>query len=157
MDSSSSIKFATVISALSKYTNVIFNLLAGAILSRILTPEDYGIVAVVMVFTAFFSLLSDMGLGTGVIQNKSLDAEDINNIYSFTIYLGIAITFIFILFSFPLASFYEDKVYIPIGLLLSISLLFNTLNMIPNAIMLRNKAFIKVGVRTVVSVLFHML
>ena len=152
MDSSSSIKFATVISALSKYTNVIFNLLAGAILSRILTPEDYGIVAVVMVFTAFFSLLSDMGLGTGVIQNKSLDAEDINNIYSFTIYLGIAITFIFILFSFPLASFYEDKVYIPIGLLLSISLLFNTLNMIPNAIMLRNKAFIKVGVRTVVSV-----
>src|SRR5699024_8770799 len=85
-------------------------------------------------------------------QNKSLDAEDINNIYSFTIYLGIAITFIFILFSFPLASFYEDKVYIPIGLLLSISLLFNTLNMIPNAIMLRNKAFIKVGVRTVVSV-----
>lgn len=153
MANSISIKSATIITAVAKYTNVIFNILAGAILSRILTPNDYGIVAVVTVFSAFFSLLSDMGLGTGVIQNKFLTDEDTNNIFSFTVYMSVILTILFIIFSVPLSLFYGNRVYLSIGVLLSVSLFFNTLNMIPNALMMKNKRFIKVGIRTVVSTL----
>ena len=49
-----SIKTATLLNAAAKYTNVIFNLLATSILARILSPEDYGVVAVVTVFSTFF-------------------------------------------------------------------------------------------------------
>ena len=51
---SSSIKQAAIINAVSKYATVIINLILTAILARILTPEDYGIVAVTTVFTNFF-------------------------------------------------------------------------------------------------------
>ena len=38
----------------------------------------YGVVAVVTVFTTFFSIFSDMGLSTAVIQNKDLGKDDVN-------------------------------------------------------------------------------
>ena len=64
-----SLKKATIINATSKYATVILGLLFSAVLSRLLSPEDYGIVAVVTVFTNFFLLFADMGIGTAVIQN----------------------------------------------------------------------------------------
>ena len=91
-----SIKTATLLNAAAKYTNVIFNLLATSILARILSPEDYGVVAVVTVFSTFFLLFADIGLGSGIIQNKDLNDDDISNIFSFTIYLGLALMVLFI-------------------------------------------------------------
>ena len=58
-----SIKTATLLNAAAKYTNVIFNLLATSILARILSPEDYGVVAVVTVFSTFFLLLQILDWG----------------------------------------------------------------------------------------------
>ena len=71
------IKKAALISAVSKYSTVLGTLLFTMILSRILTPEDYGITAIIGVFTTFFSLLSDMGIGNGIVQNKDLDKNDL--------------------------------------------------------------------------------
>ena len=68
----SSIKNAVYLNAAARYSTLVLRLLFNAALARILVPEDFGIVAVTMVFTTFFSLLSDMGLGAGIIQNKEL-------------------------------------------------------------------------------------
>ncbi len=148
--SSISIKKAAFINFISKYANIFIQILYQSVLARILTPNDFGIVAVIMVFTTFFMVFADMGLGTAVIQNKKLTREDTNNIFSFTVYFGIGLALIFCLFSVPLAYFYNDEAYKSIGCLLSISLFFNTLNMIPNALLLKEKRFIAVGVRLVV-------
>lgn len=148
-----SIKSAAMINAAAKYSNVFFNLIATAILARVLSAEDFGIVAVIVVFTNFFALLSDMGLGAGVIQNKGLSQEDINNIFSFTFYLALLLMGIFIICSWPISWFYKNAVYVPIGGMLSISVFFNTLNMIPNAKLLRDKQFLLIGIRTVVVAL----
>ena len=56
-------------------------LVVTAILSRILSAEDYGVIAVVTVFSTFFSTLSNMGFGTAIIQKKELSQSDIGNIY----------------------------------------------------------------------------
>ena len=100
-----SIKKAALINAISKYSNVVFMLIANAILARILSPSDYGIVAMITVFVSFFNMLSDMGLGTGVIQNKELDMDDINNIFSCTIYMGVILAILFIILSYPISVF----------------------------------------------------
>lgn len=148
---SSSLKQAALINAASKYATVIINLLLTAILARILTPEDYGVVAVTTVFTNFFSIFADMGIGAAVIQNKELSENDTNNIFSFTLRLGIVLMLCFVIFSIPLCLFYNSSVYVPIGLLLSVSLFFSTVNMIPNALLMKEKKFINVGFRTIIA------
>lgn len=146
-----SLKKATIINATSKYATVILGLLFSAVLSRLLSPEDYGIVAVVTVFTNFFSLFADMGIGTAVIQNKRLSDDDENRIFTFTLYVGIALFVLFSLFSILLVKIYENTVYYVVGPLLGISLALTTFNMVPNARLMKSKKFLLVAIRTILS------
>jgi PST family polysaccharide transporter len=57
-------------------------------------------------------------------------------------------------FSFFIAWFYGDDVYISLGFLLSISIFFSALNMVPNGILNRDKKFKSIAVRTIVVYTF---
>ena len=48
--------------ALAKYSGIVISLVIAGILARLLSPDDFGIVAVATVIIAFFSLLTDMGI-----------------------------------------------------------------------------------------------
>lgn len=144
-----SIKRAAMINAAANYSCVILQLMFSAVLARILQPKDYGILGVMTVFTTFFSVLANMGIGTAVIQNKDLDNDDVSNIFTFNLYVAVVLTVVFALFSIPLSKFYANSEYIPIGCLLSVSLFFSTMNMIPNALLMKQKKFITVGLRMV--------
>lgn len=157
MSNQISLKRAAIINAVSKYATVIVNLLANAILARILTPKDYGVVAIITLFSTFFSVFSDMGIGSAVIQDKTLTKQENIDIFSWTVYLGIAIASIFAIFSFAISDFYNNKVYIPLGFILSIAIFFNTLNMVPTAILMKDKHFIYVGIRNIIAAIFNFL
>lgn len=145
-----SLKKAALINGAGKYSRIFFSIIVNAILARILSPADYGIVAVLTVFSTFFSTLSDMGFGVAIVQNKKLTQNDIDNIYSFTVYISFGLMIIFSILSFPIASFYNNNIYIPLSMLLSVSLLFDAMNMVPNGILNRNKEFLVIAIRTVI-------
>lgn len=145
-----SIKKAAAINASASYICVLLQLVFNGILARMLLPEDYGIVAVISVFTTFFTVMSNMGIGPAIIQNKELTEDDISNIFSFNFYVAIATALIFIAFSVPLSKFYENHTYISIGALLSISLFFHTMNIVPHSYLLKQKRFMAIGIRMIV-------
>lgn len=148
-----SIKKAALLNACSKYLTVILQIVYMAIVSRILTPTEFGIVAVIHVFIVFFQLFADMGFGTAVIQNKTLTDDEVNQIFTFTVYLGFALMVLFAGASFIIAAVYDDRIYVPLGFMLSLSLLLNSFNMIPNSVMLKNKRFYAIAIRTIVVAL----
>ncbi|BBK76272.1 MULTISPECIES: lipopolysaccharide biosynthesis protein [Clostridium] len=145
-----SIKKAALINFIAKYSNILIQLLVNCILARILTPDDYGIVAVITVFISFFTMIADMGIGPAIIQNKELSNRDVSEIFTFTILTGVIISIIFALFSYPLSKIYDNNVYIYLGMILSISILFNILNIVPNSLLLKEKKFKTLGVRTII-------
>ncbi|MDY0210640.1 MAG: lipopolysaccharide biosynthesis protein [Acholeplasma sp.] len=148
------IKKAALINASAKYSTIIINIIVISILSRILTPEIFGIVAIINVFTTLFVLLSDFGLGTGIIQRQDLSKRDINVIFGFSIYVGIFLSIIFIVLSFFIVNFYDNTVYYTICLLLSISVFFNTVNTTPNALLMKEQKFTVVAKRVFLVNLF---
>jgi PST family polysaccharide transporter len=95
-------------------------------------------------------MLANLGMGTAVIQDKTLTDVEINHIFTFSVYVAFGLGVLFCFFGFFLAWFYHNGVYVPIAIILSISLFFNTLNMIPNAILLKEKRFLLIGVRLIV-------
>ena len=134
--------------AIAKYSGVVVSLVVTAILARILTSEDFGIVAVATIIIAFFSMISDMGIAPAIIQNKQLDNEDLNNIFSFTIWSGIAFMLIFIASAWGIASYYKSEILIPICHILSVNLFFSSANIVPNALLQKNKRFKFIGIRS---------
>lgn len=145
-----SIKQQTTFVFLSKYVSILTNLIINSVLARILTPEEFGVVAIISVFTAFFNIIADIGIGSAVVQNRELESHDINMLFTITLYFAIVLTALFAVISFPIAKFYENRAYITIGAVLSLSLFFNTLNTIPNAVLMREEKFFSIAVRTIV-------
>lgn len=145
-----SIKKASLITAVSKYINIFLGIFFSAILSRILTPNDYGIVAIVTVFTSFFIVLSNCGLGIAVIQRKEFGQEETDSLFTFSVYLGLALTFIFILLAYPICLFFNNDVYLSICLILSVSIFFNTINAVPDGLLRKEKKFFLIGLRLII-------
>lgn len=145
-----SIKRATFINGASKYSVIIMNILFTSIMARLLTPDDYGVIAIVTIFTTLFARICDMGFGAAIIQFKDLGREDIHYIFTFTGVLAVVLAVIFGVMGNAIAIFYQNEVYEKLCIILSISIFFNCLNMLPNAVLLRNKMFVQIGIRTVV-------
>ncbi len=142
------IRRAAMISAAGRYAGVLLSVAVSAVLARLLTPEDYGVVAVITVFSAFFSTLSNMGFGTAVIQKKELSGDEVRDIFSFTVFVALLLALLFAAFSHVVARIYGNPVYVPLGQLLSISLFFSAADMTPNGILNREKKFAFLAVRS---------
>lgn len=146
----SSMKKAAMLNMGGKYTVVLMNLVITAILARLLTPEEYGIVAIVNVFVSFFAILADFGVGNAVVQNQSLNKDDIQNIFSWSLGRAFLLGLLFAFLAVPISWFYSDSVYLKIVPLLAISVVFSTANMVPNALLLKKKNFKLIAMRLVV-------
>lgn len=120
--------------AISKYSNVLLTIIISAILARLLTPAEFGIVALVSVFIAFFSLLGNMGIGPAIVQVKELTDLDLSSIFSFSVFMAFFLALAFFLSSDLIANFYNEQDLVPIVRLLSISVFFNILSIVPNAL-----------------------
>lgn len=128
-------------SALQKYSNMAVTIVVTMVLARLLTPDQFGIVAISLVLISFLTIFSTMGIGPAIIQRNDLTDEDYNNIFTFSFIVGIFLSVLFFCLSWRIADFYEDRQLIPICQILSINLLFASVNMVPNALMSKNKRF----------------
>lgn len=137
--------------ALSKYSNVFISLFISAILARLLTPEEFGVVAIVAVFLSFFNLLSDFGLGPAIVQNKTFTPEDDSSIFSFSILFGLFLAVVFYFSSPLIASFYNNPVLINLARLMSLSILFNSLRVVPNALLLKRLKFKQIAIVSIIA------
>ena len=128
-------------------------LIIQIILARLLLPEDYGIIALIVVFISISQTFVQSGLGTALIQKREVTDED----YSSVFYLTLLIAFVFygILFlAAPfIAAFYNQPLITPILRVLGLTLLFGAVNTIQNAVIERNFQFKKLFVSSVGAVL----
>ena len=127
--------------ALAKYSGIIISLVIAGILSRLIQPEEFGIVAVATVLIAFFNIFSDLGIAPAIIQTKLLTADDLSRIFSFTIWSGAILSIIFFTCSWGIAAYYNNETLLYICQLLSVNLFFVSANIIPNSLLYKAKRF----------------
>lgn len=69
-------------------------------LAQILSPEDFGIVAILTIFVAFTNVIAQSGLTTALVQKKEISEIEISSVFNFSIAVGI-IAYIIIFISAP--------------------------------------------------------
>lgn len=122
------------------------------VLARILSPEEYGIIAIVMVFVLLANIFVESGFNTALIQKKEVNEVDFSSVFYLS--LGFAgILYIAIFFTAPfIASFYDQPILTEILRVLSITLFVGALNSIQNAFIVRNMLFKKLFVSSLGAV-----
>ena len=85
----------TIWKVLERFTGRGISLIISVILARLLTPDDYGLIALTTVFTNLSEILIDAGFSTALIQKKEVDDVDyacvfmISSLVSVTLYLAL--------------------------------------------------------------------
>ncbi len=128
--------------AIAKYAGIVVTLAVTAVLARLFTPEEFGVVNITTVIIAFFAIFSDLGIGPAIIQHKQLTQRDLSSIFSLTLWSGALIAIGFFAASGAIASFYDNSELMrDICRILAVNLLFATLNIVPNALIYKEKRF----------------
>jgi len=132
----------TLYNAAAKYIGIIVNLVVTGVLSRILSPDEFGTVALITVFIVFFDLLGNMGLGPAIIQNKTLDNKDLASIFNLSVILAVILgTFCFFSSSVVASLYGGNEVLSKIMKILSLQVFFTILNVVPYSLLLKLKKF----------------
>lgn len=115
--------------------------IVSIVLARILTPEDYGVVALATVFTSILQVFVDSGLGTALIQKKNADDLDFSSVFYFNFVVCIVL-YIIMFFTAPFISvFYNDSSLTSIVRVASLTIVISGVKGIQQAYVSRNMLF----------------
>lgn len=131
------------------------SLVVSIVLARLLEPENYGVISIVMIFITFCDAIVSGGFGNAIVQKKDADELDVNTMLccsvatSFLLYLIIFCAAPFI------ADFYEMDIIRSILRVLGLRLLISGVNSIQRAWiqkrMLFKRFFISTSFGTIIS------
>ncbi|WP_160152883.1 lipopolysaccharide biosynthesis protein [Microbulbifer sp. ALW1] len=128
---------SAVITMASGAARLVASIVSAVVLGRLLTPDDFGLVAMVAPLIAFVTIFSDSGISNYTLQRKTIEEEELNHAF----WLGaISATFIFgllILLSPAVAFFYDEERISTIVQVLAATVLLTIFNNQHNALVKR--------------------
>lgn len=111
------------------------------IVIRLLTPTDYGLMSLAMVFVAFLGMLSELGMGAALVQRRDLDENSLRSLFGMVLLTSI-LFYSLLAFSAPIISnFYDEPRLTLLIRVLSLSFLFLGFSIIPQSLLERNLKF----------------
>lgn len=137
-------------SAVQHYSGLAMGVIISMVLARLLSPKEYGVVAIASVLIGFLSLFSSLGIGPAIIQRKNLDKHDINSIFTYSLAIGAFLALLFFCSSWLIASVYGDEQLVPVCQILSVNIFFGAANMVPNALMSKDLRFKTLAMRALI-------
>lgn len=141
-------------STASRVIQIIIQLSITIILARLLTPEDFGVVAISLVFISLASLLNDMGLSAAIIQRQNITEEHLSTIFYVNIGAGCFLTVVMVTASPLVANFFHKEILGSVLSLLSLNFIINSFGMIQRSILEKHLEFFKIAwVETIALIL----
>ena len=124
---------------------------ANMILSRLLTPEEFGGIGLVLIVVSMADLLVDSGLGAALIQKTNIDKKDISTVFTTNFIISVAL-YIIIFFLSPFFERYFSVEHLSLFLrVVSISILIRAFTVVESSLLqkqLRFKAMSIISVST---------
>lgn len=103
--------------------------LNSLILTRLLMPETFGLLTLVLTIVVGISLLSDIGLGPSVIQSRRGDDPDfLNTVWTVQVLRGVGIFLIALVLAWPMSLIYKDPRVVPLVIALGFTVIITAGN-----------------------------
>lgn len=123
--------------------------LSVVIMARLLTPEDFGLVASVAPIIAFVGLFQNLGLQQAVIQRRDITQRQLNQVFWLTVLVGIGSTFIAMMLSPAVAAFYGDRRLLLVTIAAGAPLFLGSISSLPLSLMNRNLQFAQLALNDI--------
>lgn len=127
----------------------IVQFVTGIILARLLFPEQFGLIGMIMVFIAVAQTFSDSGFGDALIQKREATITDTCSIFYFNIAVGLGAAGLLCLIAPWISAFYQQQVLTPITRVLSLIIVIESFGLIQSTILIKRVDFktqMKIGI-----------
>lgn len=124
------------------------------VLARLLSPEEYGIVAIVTIFLSFSNILIEAGFSTALIQKKGFNNIDFSTIFYFSLFVAIIIYTLLFIFSGTIATFFQEPQLTVIIKVLGVNVFFCAVNSIQKAYVSKSMLFKKMFYSSFIAATF---
>lgn len=115
--------------------------LIGLILARLLTPEEYGIMAMITVFIAISTSLIDSGFSNALIRKNKIKRIDYNTVFYFNLIVSILLYLLLYVASPFIGSFFKEPILVEVMRCIGWVLIINALGIIPRTVFIVNVDF----------------
>lgn len=119
------------------------------ILASLLTPGDFGVVGIAAVWIAFEAVFAELGFGAALIQRSVLKPEHSSSTFYVNVGIGVLLSIVGILLSWPVARFYQAPQVQPVLAVLSLQFAINSLSLTQVALAQRELRFRALAVRDI--------
>jgi PST family polysaccharide transporter len=139
------------LSLVAQVAQILLQSVSTIVLARLLTPVDFGLVAMVTSITAIANGFADLGLTEATIQRAEINHRQVSTLFWINTGMGLILTLITAGMAPLLAWFYKDPRLVGITLVVSVSFLIGGLRGQHNALLKRQMRFTSVAVRDITA------
>ena len=111
------------------------------LVARLLSPEDYGLVGMAAIYLGLVTLLSEFGLGTAVLAVRELSEEQLNQLNSVAVLLGLAGWLASCAVAIPLGHFFHAPQLPLVVVAMSTTFVITSFKTVPLALLQRDLRF----------------
>lgn len=125
---------------------------ATIVLARLLTTDDFGLLATALIFLAFSEIVGELGVTTAVIQKKDLSKIDLDTIFLFSIFLSLSTFAALFLLSPIISAFFDSPSLSPVLQVAAISVIFTGIRAVSLGLLTKEMLFKKRSLVDFVSI-----
>jgi PST family polysaccharide transporter len=129
----------------------ILNLASTMILARLLTPKDFGLIAMVTAITGFIMVFKTLGLSQATVQRDDVNHGQVSTLFWINVAVGVCLMLITLALAPAIAWFYKDPRLVAVTAALSPAFVFSGLTVQHEALLRRQMRLTTVAVRDVVA------
>jgi len=111
------------------------------VMARLLSPNEFGLIAMISVVIGYGKVLSDFGISSAVIQNNKASSSYINTAFVLNLILGWSVAFTILILAKPISLIYQIDILYDITLWLSLSYFISPLGTISSALLSKKLDF----------------
>lgn len=116
-------------------------LIITAILARLLSPEDFGLIALVSIAVNVVSIFGDAGIGSALVQRAEVSDDHLTTAFWLSNIFSIALAFLGVVLAYPFALFFKEPRIVPLLMVMMLVLPLNALGMVSDVILQRRLEF----------------
>lgn len=124
-----------------KWITQILSWMSTIIVARLLTPADYGLVAIASTFIGFVTMVNEFGLGTAVVTKRELEEPQIAQLNTLAVMLGGAGFLVSCVMAVPLSRFFEAPELTWVLVAMGASFLIGAFRTVPSALLEKDLRF----------------
>lgn len=138
-------------SFVQRFGTMIISFVSNIVLARLLTPDDYGTIGMLMIFIAVANTFVDGGFGSALIQKKEPTKEDYSTIFWWNMFLSLVLYGVLYVCAPAVARFYDLPLLSQVLRVQGLVLILNALSIIQQNQLRKQLKFKRLASVTVVS------